>query len=271
MPEQSKLPGPPQAIGLATRASSSRSTFCASRRNAPSPTGVADLKNASGFRCCATMPMTWRAHVVAVDGLDVQPIEQRVRRRHPGLLVIDRSDPPVDERGRRRLAEVVADARRASPRPAAARSRSSMRVRAWSITSSVWTQTSPSGCHSGSCGQPTSACSSGNSRAMMPSSSARREADRRPLREQQQLLDLAPDALGRQIVERNAATELASSRHPSRARIAPRTARRAARAGCRRRTSAGSTTRRTRRSSRSPRPSNGIDVFARVSGSQGWR
>ena len=34
----------------ATRASSSRSTFCASRRNAPSPTGVADLKNASGLR-----------------------------------------------------------------------------------------------------------------------------------------------------------------------------------------------------------------------------
>ena len=47
-----------------------------------------------------------------------------------------------------------------------------MRVRAWSTTISVCTQTSPSGCHSGSCGQPTSACSSGNSRSTTPSSSA---------------------------------------------------------------------------------------------------
>ena len=38
-----------------------------------------------------------------------------------------------------------------------ARGRSSMRVRAWSTTISVCTHTSPSGCHSGSCGQPTSA------------------------------------------------------------------------------------------------------------------
>ena len=52
------------------------------------------------------------------------------------------------------------------------RSRSSIRVRASSMTSSVCTQTSPSGCHSGSCGQPTSASSSGNSRSTTPSSSA---------------------------------------------------------------------------------------------------
>ena len=49
-----------------------------------------------------------------------------------------------------------------------------MRVRAWSTTISVWTQTSPSGCHSGSCGQPTSASSSGKSLPMTPSSSASR-------------------------------------------------------------------------------------------------
>ena len=52
------------------------------------------------------------------------------------------------------------------------RSRSSMRVRAWSTTISVCTHTSPSGCHSGSCGQPTSACNSGNSRLTTSSSSA---------------------------------------------------------------------------------------------------
>ena len=52
------------------------------------------------------------------------------------------------------------------------RSRSSIRRRASSMTSSVCTQTSPSGCHSGSCGQPTSAFSSGKSRSITPSSSA---------------------------------------------------------------------------------------------------
>ena len=41
-----------------------------------------------------------------------------------------------------------------------------------------------------------------------------READRRPRREQQ-LLDLAPDALGRQIVERNRAAERARRRSSS--------------------------------------------------------
>ena len=91
-----------------------------------------------------------------------------------------------------------------------------------------------------------------------------READRRPRREQQ-LLDLAPDALGRQIVERNLAAERALSPVRARTRSARRTARRAARAGCRRRTSRGSTTRSSRRS-RSPRPSNG-SRYSPVSGS----
>ena len=92
-------------------------------------------------------------------------------------------------------------------------------------TISVCTQTSPSGCHSGSCGQPTSACSSGNSRAMTPRSQREPQADRRTSREEQQLLDLAPDALGRQIVERNACGTARLSPRPSRTRSAPRTAR----------------------------------------------
>ena len=47
-----------------------------------------------------------------------------------------------------------------------------MRCRAWSTTSSVCTHTSPSGCHSGSCGHPTSALISGNRLSMTPRSSA---------------------------------------------------------------------------------------------------
>ncbi len=46
-------------------------------------------------------------HVVAVDRVDVQPIEKRRGRRDALFLVIDRADAAVEKRGRRRLAEVV--------------------------------------------------------------------------------------------------------------------------------------------------------------------
>ena len=121
-----------------------------------------------------------------------------------------------------------------------------MRVRAWSTTISVWTQTSPSGCHSGSCGQPTSACISGNRRAIDLRSSASVEPDRRRRGAEQELFDLAPDALGRQVVERDAAPAARVSRRRPAARSGRRTARRAARAGCRRRSEPGSTTRSRR-------------------------
>ena len=45
-----------------------------------------------------------------------------------------------------------------------------MRPRAWSMTISVCTHTSPSGCHSGSCSQSMSAAISGHSRRTTPSS-----------------------------------------------------------------------------------------------------
>ena len=47
------------------------------------------------------------AHVEAVDTLHIQPIEKRQRRLDAGLLMINRSNPPVDKRRRRRLAKVV--------------------------------------------------------------------------------------------------------------------------------------------------------------------
>ena len=49
------------------------------------------------------------ADVVAAERMHVEPIEQPRGRRDARLFVIHRSDPPVDERGRRRLAEIVAD------------------------------------------------------------------------------------------------------------------------------------------------------------------
>jgi hypothetical protein len=54
-------------------------------------------------------PHDLTAHVVAADRVDVEPIEEPECRLDAGLLVIGRADAPVDERGRRWLAEVVAD------------------------------------------------------------------------------------------------------------------------------------------------------------------
>ncbi len=88
-----------------------------------------------------------------------------------------------------------------------ARSRSAIRCRAWSTTISVCTQTSPSGCHSGSWGHPTSAASSGHSRIDDVQRPGQLEADRRACGSQQQLFHFAPDAFGGQIVERNGATQ----------------------------------------------------------------
>ncbi len=48
------------------------------------------------------------------------------------------------------------------------RSRSAIRRAAWSTACNVWTQTSPSGCHSGSCGVPSSATNSGSRRGRKP-------------------------------------------------------------------------------------------------------
>ena len=127
------------------------------------------------------------------------------------------------------------------------RGRSSMRVRAWSITCSVWTQTSPSGCHSGSCGQPASACSSGNSFATTPRSSA----SAKPIdgRGASSSFSISPQmrSAGRSSsgIARQSVARVVVERE---ARSARRTAPRAARAGCRRRTSADRPTRSRRRS-----------------------
>ena len=97
---------------------------------------------------------------------------------------------------------------------------------------------------------------------MTPSSSASaKPIDGR--RAQQQLLDLAPDALGRQIVEGDAPADRLRPGVHLEARTARRTARRAARAGCRRRTFADRRRAARRRSSRSPRPSNGSMILVR--------
>ena len=178
-----------------------------------------------------------RADVVAVDRVDVQAIEDRGGRGDASLLVIDRADPSVDERRRRRLAEVVADGAEHHRRSARARSRSSMRVRAWSITISVCTQTSPSGCHSGSCGQPTSALISGKRRSTTPRSSASpNPIDGRAGRSSS--FSISPQIRsGGRSSSAMLPAEIPCGVVQAEARSARRTAPRAARAGCRRRRS----------------------------------
>jgi hypothetical protein len=75
------------------------------------------------------------------------------------------------------------------------------------MTISVCVQTSPSGCHSGSCSQPISGRSSGQHGVDHAEVERQREADRRPLGLQQQLFELAPDPLRWQIVERDAVAQ----------------------------------------------------------------
>ena len=158
----------------------------------------------------------------------------------------DRMRPSID-RGRRRLAEVVAD--RAEHHRHLARDGRDRRcgARAWSMTSSVWTQTSPSGCHSGSCGQPTSASSSGNSRSITPSSSASaKPIEGRAARSSSFSISPQIRSAGRSS-SGIAPAERLRRRIERRARSAPRTAARAARAGCRRRRCRASTARSVRR------------------------
>ena len=115
-----------------------------------------------------------------------------------------------------------------------ARSRSPFSSRALSITISVWIQTSPSGCHSGSCSQPTSGRSSGSTRSDDAEVEREREADRRPLACSSSFSNLAQIRSAGRSSRGNADTDSPCAPRGE-TRIARRTARRAARAGCRRR------------------------------------
>ena len=234
---QLKTPGSrPRQSDFASRASSSRSTFCASRRNAPSPDLVLRLEPHARLQVLRRHAEHLRAHVVAVDRVHVQPIEKRRCRRHALLLVIDRPDPTVEERRGRRLAEVVAD--RAQHDGDLLRPRQVVHARPRLIDDLQRVHPDVA------LGMPLGFLRAADERVQLGKQflddaeiQREREPDRR-LRREQQLLDLAPDPLGRQIVERDRAAKSRRRRRPASSRSAPRTAPRAARAGCRRRTCA---------------------------------
>ena len=144
--------------------------------------------------------------------VDVQPIEQRLGRLDAGLLVIERADAAVDERRGRRLAEVVADrAEHHGDAAAADRGRRSA-ARASSITISVCDPDV-------AFGMPLRLLLAADQRPHLGQHAIddaeverEREPDRRPCGLEQQLLDLAPDPLGGQIVERDRAAQRARVR-----------------------------------------------------------
>ena len=156
------------------------------------------------------MPSTWRADVVAVERVDVQPIEKRGCGRDALLLVIDRADPAVDERRRRRLAEVVADRAEHDREPLRTRQVVDARARLVDDLQRVHPDVA--------FGMPLGLLRAADERVQLgkePFDDAEvereREADRRP-RRAEQLFEFAPDALGRQIVERDAPADRARRR-----------------------------------------------------------
>ena len=134
--------------------------------------------------------------------LHVESIEQARRRLDAGFFVPERSDAAVDHRRRRRLAEVVADRRQhdrgepraieivvSLPRLVDHHQRVNPDVAFW---------------------MPFGLLRAVDERVHLGQKlsgdadlAREREADRRALRLEQQLLDFAPDPLGRQIVERD--------------------------------------------------------------------
>ena len=203
--------------------------------------------------------------------MDVEAIEKRQRRRDALFLVIHRSDAAVDKRRRRRLAEIVADGAEHHGDLLRPRSSPSMRVRAWSMTCSVCTHTSPSGCHSGSCTQPTSACSSGNS--FDDDAELQSRARTRSTAAAQRAASRTRPRCARPA-DRRAVSRGRSRASPRRARIrtARRTEPRAARAGCRPRTSrdrrrgarGAAMIARGRRTDRGIRPVSGSHAIALI-------
>ena len=71
------------------------------------------------------------------------------------------------------------------------------------MTRRLWTHTSPSGCHSGSCSHPDQRGQTGEEPFDDTQLQRQLEADRGARRLQKQLLELAPDALGREVIERH--------------------------------------------------------------------
>ena len=144
--------------------------------------------------------------VVAVEGMDVQPVEERRGGRHALLLVVQGPDPAIDVRRGRRLPEVVADG--AEHYGELLRARQVVDEPAGFVD------------HEQGMGPdvafrvPLRLLRAVDERRQLREQAVddtdlpcEGEADGRPRGAQEQLLHLAPDPLGRQVVEGNRAAE----------------------------------------------------------------
>ena len=146
------------------------------------------------------------ADVLAVDRMDVEAIEKRGGGRDAFFLVIDRADAAVEERGCRRLSEIVGH--RAEHHDEL--------IRAIEIVDALprlvdhLQRVHPHVAFR----MPFRLLLASDERLQLRKQlvddaelQRQREADRRPLGAQQQLFDLSPDALRRQIVEADRAAQ----------------------------------------------------------------
>ncbi len=151
------------------------------------------------------MPSTCAANVVAVERVDVQAIEERSGWRHALRFVVDRPDPAVAEGGRGRLAQVVAHGAEHDRELLRSRQIVDARARLVDHLQGVHPHVA--------FGMPLRLLRTADQRVQFRQQTfddaeveCEGEADGR-LRCEQQLLELAPDALGRQVVERNGAAD----------------------------------------------------------------
>ena len=185
----------------------------------------------------------------------------------PGLFVIHRSDAAVAEGGRRRLAEIVAHRAEHDGDLLGMRQVVDPRPRLVDHHQRVDPDVP--------FGMPLRLLRAADRAPAAPGTAARRRPARAPAagrptaarREEQQLLDLAPDPLRRQVVERQAAAHLLASRRPCSsskraANCRPRSTRRLSSPNVARVDHAQAT-----RDRESARPSNG-SRYSPVSGSQ---
>ena len=173
-PRTVEVAGAALTVGGRDRASSSRSTFTCEPPERPVARRRCRLGEGQRLQVVGHDAEHLAADVEAVEGVDVEAIEEPRRRRHAACSC-------SMERIRPSITAVVGGLPRSWQRAPSMTatfcgcSRSSIRCRAWSTTISVVIQTSPSGCHSGSCGHPTRAWISGKSCRTTPRSSARRK------------------------------------------------------------------------------------------------
>ncbi len=162
---------------------------------------LADLEPHSRLQVLGDQAEHLRANVVAVDRLDAKAVQKRCRRRHPLLLVIHRSDSSIKECRGRRLPQVVTD--RAKHDGDLLRTRQVVDAQTRLVDDLQGMDPNIA------LRMPLRLLRASDQGAQFWKKLAdgaeiqrEREAHRRP-RGEEQLLELSPDPLGRQIVERD--------------------------------------------------------------------